>query len=168
MPTVSRQVMIEATRDAVWATLSDIGAVSEWNPVVTHSATTDGRDTAGLGAARHCDLPGSMGAIDEVVTEWTERESMEFDIRGAKMMRAMRARFDLADAGSRTQVTMTSDFRMVLGPIGALMAATAGKRMLAGNMQQTLDGLKAHVESSIHADVAAAESPGAAVTESER
>lgn len=149
MPSVSRQVTIDAPRDAVWATLADIGSVSRWNPVVTHSVETSEDDgPAGVGSARHCDLPGRMGSIDEVVTGWNELESMEYEISGAKMMRSMHARFDLAEAGDATQVTMISDFTMVMGPIGALMAATMGKRMLGQNMDRTLEGLKQHVESS--------------------
>ncbi len=147
MPVVSRQVTIEAPREAVWATLADIGSVSQWNPVVTHSVETsdEGRE-AGIGSARHCDLPGSMGAIEEVVTDWDELTSMEYEVSGAKMMRSMRARFDLENAGDATRVTMTSEFSMILGPIGALMAATMGRRMMGQNMDRTLGGLKAHVE----------------------
>ena len=147
MPTVSRHVTIAAPREAVWATLADIGSVSRWNPVVTHSVeTSDDASSGGVGASRHCELPGSMGAIDEVVTGWNDLESMSFEISGAKMMRSMRARFDLAEDGDRTRVTMTSDFAMTLGPIGSLMAATLGRRMLGRNMEQTLSGLKQHVE----------------------
>lgn len=146
MPVVSHEVTIDAPRAAVWDTLADIGSVSEWNPIVDHSADTSNSIATGIGAARHCELPGSMGAIDEVVTAWDELDSMAFDVRGARMMRAMHARFDLADAGTATRVSMISEFTMSFGPLGALMAATMGKRMLARNMEQTLAGLKAHVE----------------------
>ena len=152
MPVVSREVMIDAPRSAVWATLADIGSVSAWNPVVEHSVETadaeraDEVEAAGVGSARHCELPGSMGAIDEVVTAWDEHESMGFDVFGAKMMRAMHARFELSEVGAATRVLMTSDYTMSFGPLGSLMASTMGKRMMTGNMEKTLAGLKAHVE----------------------
>ena len=144
MPVVIRQVTIEAPREAVWATLADIGSVSQWNPVVTHSVETsdEGRE-AGIGSARQCDLPGSIGAIEEVVTGWDELTSMEYEVSGAKMIR-----FDLESTGDATRVTMRSEFSMILGPVGALMAATMGRRMMGQNMDRTLDGLKAHVESA--------------------
>jgi len=147
MPSVSRHVVVEAPRAAVWATLADLGAVSVWNPAVDHSAeTADEAGPAGVGSARHCELPGSMGAVDEVVTDWQDQQSMELEVRGARMMRSMRARYDLETVGAGTQVTMSSEFRMAFGPIGALMAATMGKRLIARTMDQTLGGLKAHVE----------------------
>lgn len=161
MPVVKRVVTIDAPRERVWAVLADIGSVSEWNPVVTHSVDTSGSEgAAGLGSGRHCELPGSMGAIDEVVTDWNELTAMEFDVRGARMMRDMRGRFELADAAGGTEVEMTSDFRMAFGPLGALMAATMGKRMLAGNMERTLEGLRDFVE----AGVSSAGSDSAAVS----
>jgi carbon monoxide dehydrogenase subunit G len=169
MPVVRRELMIDAPRTAVWSTLADIGAVAEWNPVVEQSEDTSEASAAdgagdggeiGVDSSRHCDLPGSMGAIDEVVTGWDEHQSMAVQIHGAKMMRLMHARFELADAGSGTRVTMTSDFTMSFGPLGALMAATMGKRMPAGNMEQTLTGLKGHVEVQQMA-AAAVETPAA-------
>ena len=146
MPAVSREVMIDAQPGAVWETLADIGSVSVWNPVVDHSVETGDAVETGIGAARHCELPGSMGAIDEVVTGWDEQHSIEFEIDGARMIRAMHARFELSEAGQTTRVHMTSDFTMSFGTLGALMAATIGKRMLGANMERTLAGLKAHVE----------------------
>jgi carbon monoxide dehydrogenase subunit G len=160
MPVVKQALTINAPRERVWAVLADIGSVSQWNPVVTHSAETSGTESpAGVGAARHCELPGSMGAIDEVVTDWNELEAMEFDIRGARMMREMRGRFELSAVPGGTQVEMSSDFRMGLGPLGALMAAIMGKRMLASNMKRALEGLRSYVE----ADVSGSDGQSAAV-----
>jgi hypothetical protein len=129
MPMEKQALTIDAPHEPVWAVLADIGSVSEWNPVVTHSADTSAYvSPADLGSGRHCELPGNMGAIDEVVTDWDKLKAMEFDIRRAKIMREMRGRFELADVLGGTHVEMTSDFRMAFGPLGALMAATMGKR----------------------------------------
>lgn len=148
MPTVTREITIDASRAAVWEVLADIGSVSEWNPVVDHSVGTSEDMAGGIGASRHCDLPGSMGAIEEVVTAWEHEQSQTFRVSGAKMMREMHGTFDLFDDpdSPSTRVRMTADFTMQFGPIGALMAATMGKRMMAANIERTLAGLKTHVE----------------------
>lgn len=151
MPIVVREVIINAPRSSVWEVLADIGSVSEWNPVVTHSVeTSDTTEAAAVGDSRYCELPGSMGAVSETVTAWDHERSQSFQVEGARMMRHMHATFDLTDTAEAsqpsTQVRMTSDFSMKFGPIGSLMAATLGRRMMATNMQHALSGLKEHVE----------------------
>ncbi len=153
MPIVVREVTIDAPRTRVWEVLADIGSVSDWNPVVTHSIeTSETAEAAAVGDSRYCELPGSMGAISETVTAWDHERSQSFQVEGAKMMRHMHATFDLHDAPeapqSTTRVRMTSDFSMKFGPIGSLMASTMGKRMIATNMEHALSGLKEHVEAS--------------------
>lgn len=145
MPTVSRSVRIEAPRSQVWSVLADIGAIAEWSPAVSHSVTTSGAP-GGVGASRHCDLPGPLGATDETVTEWVEGERLRLDVAGARMLRSSNATFVLAEVGRATVVTMTVDYEMGGGPLGRLMAAMAGSRMLGRTMGQTLEGLRVHTE----------------------
>jgi carbon monoxide dehydrogenase subunit G len=154
MPIVVREVIINAPRSSVWEVLADIGSVSEWNPVVSHSVeTSDSTGVAAVGDSRYCELPDSMGAISETVTAWDHERSQSFQVEGARMMRRMHATFDLHDASEppqpTTEVRMTGDFSMKFGPIGSLMAATMGKRMMAANMEHALNGLKEHVEARV-------------------
>ncbi len=158
MPRVTEQIYIDAPRLRVWETLADIGAVSDWNPTVTHSATTSG-DAEGVGAARSCDISG-VGPVQETVVEWDERRAMFYEIDGASMMKRFQAGFTLDDEGAGTRVVMRADFDMTLGPLGALMAATMGKRRMRATLQKVLGGLKAHVE--------AREAPPAAEPASDR
>jgi carbon monoxide dehydrogenase subunit G len=146
MPRVRREVTIRAPREHVWAILSDLGSVSEWSPNITHSVCADGE---GLGAVRHCELPGAFGSIDETVTDWVDGQRFEVDIAGARMMRSMHTSMAVEGAlsgGSR--VVMTTDFTMKFGPLGTLMAAMMGKRLTAKAMGETLGGLKQFAEAS--------------------
>jgi uncharacterized membrane protein len=155
MATVTHSVRIEAPRAQVWSVLSDIGAISDWSPAVSHSVTTSG-EPGGVGASRHCDLPGPLGATEETVTEWVEGERLSLDVAGARMLRSSNATFALEEAGAATDVTMTVNYEMAGGPLGPVMAAVMGNRMLGNTMQQTLDGLKQHVESAVTAGIAEA------------
>ncbi len=146
MVQVVEQMRVEAPSERVWALLADIGGVAEWNPTVDHAVTTsEGRE--GLGASRSCAVAG-MGTLQETIVAWDEGREMFYEIEGAAMMRRMRAGFTLApiDAGAATLVTMRADFAMRGGPLGALMAATIGRRKLRATMLHVLAGLREHVE----------------------
>jgi len=60
---IVKEVEINAPKAKVWDVLTDIGAVSNYNPVVTKSYYTSENKT-GLGASRHCDLL-PMGSVEE-------------------------------------------------------------------------------------------------------
>ncbi len=146
MVQVVEQMRVEAPSERVWALLADIGGVAEWNPTVDHAVTTS-EGSEGLGASRSCAVAG-MGTVQETVVAWDEGREMLYEIEGAAMMRRMRAGFTLApiDAGAATLVTMRADFAMRGGPLGALMAATVGRRKLRATMLHVLAGLREHVE----------------------
>jgi carbon monoxide dehydrogenase subunit G len=146
MVQIVEQMRIEAPSEQVWAVLADLGGVAEWNPTVDQAAATS-EASSGLGASRSCAVAG-MGTVEETVVAWDEGREMIYDVKGAAMMRHMRAGFALApvDDGAATLVTMRADFAMRGGPLGALMAATIGRRKLRGTMREVLTGLREHVE----------------------
>ena len=97
-------------------------------------------------------LPRAPEEINrEVVRRMLDRYRRELPlVHGAvdAVARMRDAGFALApvDDGAATLVTMRADFAMRGGPLGALMAATVGRRKLRGTMRQVLVGLREHLE----------------------
>ena len=146
MPEITRQVKINAPREKTWEILADWGAVSNWAPTITESHTTT-EAKRGVGSIRSCDHT-QMGNIEEEIVAWEEGTSLSYDvIKGLPMpMKSLNNTWSISAEGDGSVVTLTMDFGMKFGPLGALMAALAVRRMMNKEMGLTLAGLKQYVE----------------------
>ena len=143
MPTVTKQIEIDAPTDRVWAVLSDFGGVYKWNPTVTHSSLIADQST-GVDAQRTCTVAG-FGDIRERATAWEAGKSLSVEISGAPMLKRATGTVEIEARGDTTVVTMRVDYQTSWGPIGALMGATIMKRKLGQTLEQALAGLRHHV-----------------------
>ncbi|NNC81266.1 MAG: SRPBCC family protein [Acidimicrobiales bacterium] len=112
---------LKASRSAVWEVLADYPNIAAWNSGIKHSeATSDA--TSGVGAQRHCDL-SPVGGLEETIREWEPETRMVISIDEVTTLpiKTGLAAFDLVDGGDSTSVTITYDFEMKGGPIGAAM-----------------------------------------------
>jgi len=146
MPEITRQVKINAPKEKTWEILADLGAVSNWAPAVTEShMMTEAK--RGVGAIRSCDHT-RMGNIEEEFVAWEEGTSLSYDvIKGLPMpMKSLNNTWSVSGEGADSMVTLTMDFGMKFGPLGALMAALAVRRMMHKEMGLNLAGLKQYLE----------------------
>ena len=146
MPEITRQVKINAAKEKTWEILADWGAVSNWAPTITESHTTT-EAKRGVGSIRSCDHT-QMGNIEEEVVAWEEGSSLSYDvIKGLPMpMKSLNNTWSISAEGDGSVVTLTMDFGMKFGPLGAMMAALAVRRMMNKEMGVTLAGLKQYAE----------------------
>ncbi len=144
MPSVSRAVQIEASKDQVWLTLADLGAIQNYNPMVVKSYyTSDSR--AGIGATRHCDF-SPMGSVEERVVAWEEGEQYTIEVYESQMMpMTVTAHFRLRPAGDNTNVSLTMEYTVKGGKIGAL-AEKPMQKQVAKMAERMLNGLKHYLE----------------------
>lgn len=146
MSSFSTDIKINAPVDNVWAALADIGNIYQWNPGVVSSHTTT-EETTGMGACRYCNL-GGKNYLDEEVVEWQEGKRLTMRITGTNLpFKSADIGFTLqADNGS-TVVTVSPDYSLKFGPVGALMDRFYVRGSYEKGMNSLLKGLKEHVES---------------------
>jgi hypothetical protein len=80
--TISAQIDIAVPKSAVWKLIADCGRPQIYTSGVLDAHVTS-KNSTGVGAARHCDLPKIMGMkqyIVEEVTQWHEGESLSYDV----------------------------------------------------------------------------------------
>ncbi len=146
MSQLTRQVKIDAPKEKTWEALADFGAVANWAPTVTEShATTEAK--RGVGSIRRCDHV-RMGILEEEIVTWEEGSSLSYDlIKGLPMpMKSLNNTWAVSAEGDGSLVTLTMNFEMKFGPLGALMAALAVRRAMLKEMGINLAGLKQYVE----------------------
>lgn len=146
MSSFSTRARIDAPKDRVWEVLADLGSIYKWNPGVTHSRSTS-EAAGGEGATRHCDLTGSKNYLEERAIDWREGEGYKIDIYESNLpIKRNVVAFELEADGDGTVVTVTPDYELKFGPIGALIDWLFAGRQLRNGMDNLLAGLKYHVE----------------------
>jgi len=143
MAQVERSIEILADRAAIWATIADLDNVPIWNPSIA-SATCES-SPAGLGATRTCHLSRG-GLIEEVVSAWDDGRRLQFAIGSHGGIRSADMGLDLVSTRDGTRVTATADYHLAFGPIGPVIDRIAVKRQMARMLEQSLAGLKEHME----------------------
>jgi hypothetical protein len=100
-----------------------------------------------MGACRYCNL-GGKNYLDEEVVEWEVGKRLTMRITGTNLpFKSADIRFTLqADNGS-TVVTVSPDYSLKFGPVGALMDRFYVRGTYEKGMNSLLKGLKEHVES---------------------
>jgi len=127
---------LQASRSAVWGVLADYPNIAAWNSGIKHSeATSDA--TSGVGAQRHCDL-SPVGGLEETIREWEPETRMVISIDETSKLpiKSGLAAFDLVDGGDSTSVTITYDYEMKGGSLGA---ATMGP-VMRGQLEKGFGG----------------------------
>ena len=147
---VTSSVNIDAPPDKVWSVLADLGSIYKWNPGVAKSHTTSDL-TRGEGATRHCDLD-EKNYLEERAFDWREGESFKIDVFESTLpLESNIVSFQIAPAGDTpggdgTRVSVTADYKLKFGPIGALMDVLFVKRQFQQAFDDMMAGLKHYVE----------------------
>lgn len=145
MGSISSEVEIAAPKEKVWAILSDLQSIQNYDPGVTNAYyISDTKE--GVGAARHCDLEVG-GYVKERAIEWNAGDSYSIEVyEGGEAFapfEKQEARFVLQGEGNATNVTM--DLEWELKPEAEDAAQQIASEMPA-LLEGTLTGLKSYVE----------------------
>lgn len=147
MTTITRSITIDAPSTEVWAALADFGNIAVFNPAVKQSKLTSDQPN-GLGATRECVL-APVGVVQERITSWEEGRLMSIEIYDRKMIPGLRtavATIELDPRGEQTGVSVTIDYAVGLGVLGASMNAVAMRGRFRKALSGMVAGLKHHVE----------------------
>jgi len=146
MTTFSESIMIDTGPAGVWAVLSDVGGISDWNEGVKESHLIDGSNR-GLGAQRYCGL-GGKNYIHESVVTFDEERAITMRIDETNLpFKSADIHFTLEPVGTQTRVTVLPVYELKYGLLGQLMDKMMVEKKYRTGMVGLLNGLKAHVES---------------------
>jgi uncharacterized protein YndB with AHSA1/START domain len=145
MASFTTEITIEAPPEGVWRVLADIGDIQRWNPGVVSSRNTSAHPT-GMGASRHCDL-GGQNYLDEEVVEWEEGRRLTMRVVDTNLpFQTIDIRFRLQAENGATVVSLSPEYTLKYGMLGAIMDRVYVRRTYEKGMRVLLRGLKEHVE----------------------
>lgn len=117
MTGVLREVKIDAPKDKVWATLADLAAIQNYNPMVARSYYSSDTRTR-IGATHHCDF-SPMGSVEERVVAWEEGKEYSIEVYDSHLMpMTVKAHFEVHPAESGTKVSVLMEYTMMGEKLG--------------------------------------------------
>ena len=151
MTEFKKQIIIDASKEAVWKIVSNLGDIYKFHPGVSKSYYTTDREE-GVGAARVCELQPA-GKILETVKNWDNGNGfvLQIDpIEKAPPVKEFTGHFQLIKVNAETtRVTLTINYEMKLGLIGDLLNKLIIKSKMEEGIEGLLAGLKTHMEKGV-------------------
>jgi uncharacterized membrane protein len=152
MSQLSTQVQIKAPADKLWNVLVDLDSLPQWAPDNASSETAP-QNSETITTARYYDANPFPNA-EEHATGWKEGHHYAYEVKNIGPIRSAYNRFSLNPVGQgETVLTQTLDFRMKLGPVGALMDTLVFRPQFRKQMEQSLAALKEYVEHNEAVDI---------------
>ena len=140
MTTIDHQLDSIARPEKIWAVLSKLDAVADYNPAILASRIKGTADH-GLGAMRECDL-AAKGKVVERVTVWDEGRSLGLEVAESDWpIHFMRWVTHIEPRSNGSRLTQRLEYQVKFGPLGWLLDRIVMRRTIARNVEITLRGL---------------------------
>ncbi len=140
-------VRINAPKEQVWKTVSNLGGVMNYSAYVNNSYY-DSDAKADVGCSRICELDGNL-KVRETAVEWIpgERYMLKMDfLEGNAPIENFYVGPRLIADGDSTIVKYEARYDVKFGIIGKLLDNIVIKNQNRKVMQRVMDGLKYHIE----------------------
>ncbi|NRA89435.1 MAG: SRPBCC family protein [Rhizobiales bacterium] len=142
-----KSLIIEATREEVWAVVGRFMHVDEFAPFIKSvEALTDGTD--GVGSIRRCHFEDGSSMLEEV-TEWEANQSFQVSLSELEPMPLIKSDADISLKSvnnNQTKVTWGMDYQVKYSIFGWLLGQTMMKLMMGKILNANLKGLAEKVK----------------------
>lgn len=147
MTIISREIEIDASKEAVWTAIAKFGDICHGSPSVLSSHVTSEQQD-GIGATRHCDFAMMGATAEEKITAWDEGESLSIEVYELKKMpgiKRMQADFKVRTDNGKTVLRADLSYEMKNGFFD-FMNKLMMKGMNVKNWNSVLAGHKKYIE----------------------
>lgn len=153
-----KTVRLNAKAADIWAAFNDWGGVWRFQPWVVRSPLLS-QNNEGVGASRRCEFIDQTSIV-ETVTKIDEGRRIEMRLSETpKPMKGGTASITLTPRGSQTDVTVTMDVKLGLGPLNPIMGNLMMKPMMKTRILKMLESLDYHLSTGGKIDSKGARQP---------
>ncbi|MDO3380913.1 SRPBCC family protein [Gilvimarinus algae] len=137
-------IEIEAPKAFVYALLSNLESVADYNPLVEHARYVSEKLT-GPGASRECSL-GKHGIVRERVIDSVEGFSISMEVFEHKWpIEYFRWTTTLEEMAGKTNLTQFTEYQLKFGILGYIMDKLIVNRIMAKQIENILTGMRSHI-----------------------
>ena len=146
MATIHNEITINASVDKVWAMLTDLELLDQYDPTVKKSTLVSNEKT-GLGAKRKVLMLDGKNWFDEKVTAFKVNEALTYQLTDCSFpIKGLQHSYSFEEIGNQTKVKQVMKYTVKFGLLGKLLDAIMIRKQSDTGIKKFFSGLKSYAE----------------------
>ncbi|MEK6782406.1 MAG: SRPBCC family protein [Bacteroidota bacterium] len=146
MATIHNEITVNASIDKVWAMLTDLELLDQYDPTVKKSTLVSTEKT-GIGAKRKVHMLDGKNWFDERVTVFKANEALTYQLTDCSFpIKGLQHSYSFEKVGSQTKVKQVMEYTVKFGLLGKLLDAMMIRKQSDTGIKKFFAGLKSYAE----------------------
>lgn len=146
MATIHNEITINASIEKVWAMLTDLELLEQYDPTVKKSTLVSAEKT-GLGAKRKVLMLDGKNWFDEKVTVYKTNEELTYQLTDCSFpIKVLKHSYSFEKVGNQTKVKQVMEYTVKFGLLGKLLDVLMIRKQSDSGIKKFFSGLKSYAE----------------------
>lgn len=146
MATIHNEITINASIEKVWAMLTDLELLEQYDPTVKKSTLVSAEKT-GLGAKRKVLMLDGKNWFDEKVTAYKTNEELTYQLTDCSFpIKGLKHSYSFEKVGNQTKVKQVMEYTVKFGLLGKLLDVLMIRKQSDSGIKKFFSGLKSYAE----------------------
>ena len=146
MATIHNEITINANIEKVWAMLTDLELLEQYDPTVKKSTLVSAEKT-GLGAKRKVLMLDGKNWFDEKVTAYKTNEELTYQLTDCSFpIKGLKHSYSFEKVGNQTKVKQVMEYTVKFGLLGKLLDVLMIRKQSDSGIKKFFSGLKSYAE----------------------
>lgn len=146
MATIHNEITINASIEKVWAMLTDLELLEQYDPTVKKSTLVSAEKT-GLGAKRKVLMLDGKNWFDEKVTAYKTNEELTYQLTDCSFpIKVLKHSYSFEKVGNQTKVKQVMEYTVKFGLLGKLLDVLMIRKQSDSGIKKFFSGLKSYAE----------------------
>ena len=148
MAKINNEITVNASIDKVWAILTDLELLDQYDPTIKKSTLVSVEKT-GLGAKRKVLLLDGKNWFDEIITVFKPREALTYQLTDCSFpIKGLKHTYSFEEIGQETKVKQLMEYTVKFGLLGKLLDRLMIRKQSDAGIKKFFAGLKSYVETN--------------------
>ncbi|MFM9943798.1 MAG: SRPBCC family protein [Bacteroidia bacterium] len=146
MATIYNEITVNASIDKIWAMLTDLELLEQYDPTVKKSTLVSSEKT-GIGAKRKVMMLDGKNWFDEKVTVFKPNEALTYQLTECSFpIKGLKHSYSFEKIGNQTKVKQVMEYTVKFGLLGKLLDAVMIRKQSDIGIKKFFTGLKTYTE----------------------
>lgn len=146
MAKIHNEITINASIEKVWAMLTDLELLEQYDPTVKKSTLVSAQKT-GLGAKRKVLMLDGKNWFDEKVIAYKTNEELTYQLTDCSFpIKGLKHSYSFEKVGNQTKVKQVMEYTVKFGLLGKLLDILMIRKQSDSGIKKFFSGLKSYAE----------------------
>jgi len=146
MATIHNEITVNASIEKVWAMLTDLELLDQFDPTVNKSILVS-KEKTGIGAKRKVSMLDGKNWFDEKVTVFKTNEALTYQLTDCSFpIKELKHSYSFEKIGNQTKVKQVMQYTVKFGLFGKLLDSLMVRKQSDTGIKKFFAGLKSYAE----------------------